>query len=88
MVIWLAFRMRQFTVNDHPYHAPQFIANLDSLSMMQALCHINYVYNQCFKVPVMILLQTVPRSIDLNKLEKELIDVTKKEHQVKTIEEC
>ena len=34
-------------------------------------------------VPVMILLQTVPRSIDLNKLEKELIDVTKKEHQVK-----
>ena len=41
-----------------------------------------------FKVPVMILLQTVPRSIDLNKLEKELIDVTKKEHQVETIEEC
>ena len=31
----------------------------------------------------MILLQTVPRSIDLNKLEKELIDITKKEHQVK-----
>ena len=24
MVIWPAFRMRQYRVNDHPYHAPQF----------------------------------------------------------------
>ena len=25
MVIWPAFRMGQYRVNDHPYHAPQFI---------------------------------------------------------------
>jgi len=25
MVIWPAFRIRQYRVNDHPYHAPQFI---------------------------------------------------------------
>ena len=25
MVIWPAFRMEQYRVNDHPYHAPQFI---------------------------------------------------------------
>ena len=24
MVIWPAFRMGQYRVNDHPYHAPQF----------------------------------------------------------------
>ena len=24
MVIWLAFRMGQYRVNDHPHHAPQF----------------------------------------------------------------
>ena len=24
MVIWPAFRMGQYSVNDHPYHAPQF----------------------------------------------------------------
>ena len=26
MVIWPAFRMGQYTVNDHPYNAPQFIS--------------------------------------------------------------
>ena len=25
MVIWPAFRMGQYRVDDHPYHAPQFI---------------------------------------------------------------
>ena len=25
MVIWPALRMGQYRVNDHPYHAPQFI---------------------------------------------------------------
>ena len=25
IVIWAAFRMGQYRVNDHPYHAPQFI---------------------------------------------------------------
>ena len=25
MVIWPAFRMEKYKVNDHPYHAPQFI---------------------------------------------------------------
>ena len=25
MVIWPAFRMGQYSVNDHPYYAPQFI---------------------------------------------------------------
>ena len=25
MVIWSAFRLGQYRVNDHPYHAPQFI---------------------------------------------------------------
>ena len=25
MVIWPAFRMEKYRVNDHPYHAPQFI---------------------------------------------------------------
>ena len=25
MVIWPAFRMGQFSVNDHPYHAPQLL---------------------------------------------------------------
>ena len=25
MVIWPEFRTRQYRVNDHPYHAPQFI---------------------------------------------------------------
>ena len=30
----------------------------------------------------MILLQTVPRSIDLEKLENELIDAAKEEYQV------
>ena len=24
MVVWLAFRMGQYRVNDHTYHAPQF----------------------------------------------------------------
>ena len=24
MVIWPEFRMGQYRVNDHPYHAPQF----------------------------------------------------------------
>ena len=24
MVIWSSFRMRQYGVNDHPHHAPQF----------------------------------------------------------------
>ena len=24
MVIWHAFRIEQYRVNDHPYHAPQF----------------------------------------------------------------
>ena len=28
MVIWPAFRMGQYRVNDHPYHAPQFIGPL------------------------------------------------------------
>ena len=26
MIIWPAFRMRQYRVNDHRYHAPQFIS--------------------------------------------------------------
>ena len=30
MVIWPAFRMRQYRVNDHPYHAPQFIERTKS----------------------------------------------------------
>ena len=29
MVIWPAFRMEQYRVNDHPYHAPQFIVLLN-----------------------------------------------------------
>ena len=28
IVIWAAFRMGQYRVNDHPYHAPQFIESL------------------------------------------------------------
>ena len=28
MVIWLAFHMGQYRVNDHPYHAPQFTGRL------------------------------------------------------------
>ena len=30
MVIWSAFRMGQYSVNDHPYRAPQFIDNANS----------------------------------------------------------
>ena len=30
MVIWAAFRMGQCRVNDHPYHAPQFIKRFES----------------------------------------------------------
>ena len=25
MVIWPAFRMEKYRINDHPYHAPQFM---------------------------------------------------------------
>ena len=32
MVIWPAFRMGQYRVNDHPYHAPQFIDRMDRLN--------------------------------------------------------
>ena len=28
MVIWPAFRKGQYRVNDHPYHAPQFIKSV------------------------------------------------------------
>jgi len=30
MVIWPAFRVGQYRVNDHPYHAPQFISPLET----------------------------------------------------------
>ena len=45
MVIWPAFRMGQYRVNNHPYHAPQFIckilykANLnDQILELRSLC--------------------------------------------------
>ena len=45
MVIWPAFRMRQYRVNDHPYHAPQFIVmnyleshEYDNPGLMVFLC--------------------------------------------------
>ena len=31
MVIWPAFRMGQYRVNDHPYHAPQFTYRFENL---------------------------------------------------------
>ena len=31
MVIWPAFRMGQYRVNDHPYRAPQFTANINNV---------------------------------------------------------
>lgn len=34
-------------------------------------------------VPIMILLQTVPRSIDLEKLEEELITVSRRDYEVR-----
>ena len=37
MVIWPEFRMRQYRVNDHPYHAPQFtiLEDLDERSLSE-----------------------------------------------------
>ena len=32
MIIWPAFRLGKYRVNDHPYHAPQFIAMISKIS--------------------------------------------------------
>ena len=37
MVIWPEFRMRQYSVNDHPYNASQFIARLQSTRTIKFL---------------------------------------------------
>ena len=37
MVIWPVFRMGQYRVNNHPYHAPQFIDNMNYKSFIRKL---------------------------------------------------
>ena len=37
MVIWPAFRMGQYRVNDHPYHTPQFMKFLEILNYLAAI---------------------------------------------------
>merc|ERR1719210_2937036 len=64
-----------------PNKATHWTLYVDPATSLILTALILYTTLGLLRVPVMILLQTVPRSIDLNKLEKELIDVTKKEHQ-------
>ena len=37
MVIWPVFRMGQYRVNNHTYHAPQFIDNMNYKSFIRKL---------------------------------------------------
>ena len=34
MVIWPACRMGQYRINDHPYHAPQFIKKFENFTIL------------------------------------------------------
>ena len=42
MVIWPAFRMEKYRVNDHPYHAPQFMSFINPLQKLFAISYLSY----------------------------------------------
>ena len=73
MVIWPAFRMGQYRVNDHPYHAPQFIgrANISEIEHLKAFIFmligsesIHLVYEPVLEP------QQAPKSIDAQASKK------------------
>ena len=73
MVIWPAFRMRQYRVNNHPYHAPQFMKDSEnanrwfSFFKVLRLLHVNSP--QSIEDNFLNWLQIHPSAISFNTLD-------------------
>ena len=55
MVSWPAFRMRQYRINDHPHHLPQFTRSRSKNFQWYQNVFLAMAYRHCFKLNLSII---------------------------------